>query len=260
MKYIYFALLAMVGLFFIGTAMQKSPQIALQQVDYDFVQKHLPEITDLSTNSFMQNHAITAYYYQETPDRLKPEYISLFHDYVKDTCNQLMAHGGFFFAAVDTKTNKIVGLSIGYPYNASAISPEFITKVFASEALFKEVMGGWWKMMEKYQPSAHDTLSNVYHQSMLAIDPAYTGKGIGSALTQFVTQAIQQRGYKALVVETTSPGAHKIFTDKTGNSSKIITIDQHEHAPTGMHLALRLQIFDKQQADSIIQWFESKRG
>lgn len=222
------------------------------------VRQNLPAIIRLSRTAFLKNHEITAHYFQKTTDALKPEFEKLFDEHVEDMMQEIDQQNGIIFLVKNSK-NDVVGISCGRPYGCPALSHDFMGRVFASETHFKEVMKGWWNLMEKYQANPEDCPTHVYHQAMTAIAPEEAGQGIGTQLSKVVMKEITQRGFKALVRETSSTPAHKVAAN-LHDACHVVTVDEQMNEATNIPLVLRVQFINKdEETRKIVAWFESKK-
>ncbi len=221
--------------------------LIIKEVDYGYIEQNITRITELTTTAFLENHKITQDAFQKTNGDHRSKFIDILNAYTPDTMTQVQQHGGMYFVA--ESYSKIVGISIGRPYGKSALSDKFIQNVFDSKCCFKEVMKGWWDLMEKYQGKPP---GKIYHQATMAIDPDYAGKGIGAKICALTAKRILEMGYDGYATETSSNSADQL-AEKMKKNFKVIDLDSN-----GAGLTLRLHLQPNALSETIHQWFLAK--
>jgi len=222
--------------------------LIIKEVNYVFVQQYIHSITELTAKAFLNNHKITREAFQRTKEAHREKFIAVLDAYTSDSMAQVNRHGGAYFVA--EADDKIVGISIGCPYGKSVLSDAFIQMVFQSDCCFKEVMAGWWSLMEKYEGTPP---GKVYHQATMAIDPEYAGKGIGEKICALTAQHLIEKGYDGYAVETSSESAD-LLALKMKKGFTVIDLDSN-----GAGLTFRLHLRPNAASETIHQWFLEKR-
>lgn len=222
--------------------------ITIKEVEYPYVMQNIERILEFSTDAFLKNHKITQEAYLKTEERFRHTFKFLLQESTADMIDQIHKHKGLFFVA--EMDNKIVAISLGYPYGKRGLSEEFMQTVFKSRCHFKDVMGGWWNLMEKY---AGTPPGKVFHQAMMAIDPELAGQGIGAKICALTAQKINEKGYDGYAVETSSESTD-MLAEKLSRQFKVHDIETSEAG-----LTFRLHLRPTGQSDAIHQWYLDKK-
>lgn len=222
--------------------------ITVKQVDYQYIQQNLERITVITTEAFLKNHKITKDAFDRTSEKHRQTFVDLFNLQTKDMMEQIHKHGGLFFVAEENK--KIIGVSLGRPYGKSALSEECLRSVVKSECCLKEVMQGWWNLMQKFEGTPP---GKIYHQAFMVVDPAYAGKGVGAMISALTAKRIVELGFDGYAVETSSESADAL-AEKMKKTFNVIDVDSN-----GAGLTFRLHLQPNEQAKKIHQWFLDKK-
>ncbi len=203
----------------------------VKEVSYAFVRQNLQLLINLTTDSFKSNHKITCNAYKRTEEKYRENFIDLLNKYTVDTIEQCQKNDGMFFVA--EANEKIVGLSIGYPYERKGLSDDYINSVFQSQCCFKDVMKSWWDLMGKYEGTPP---GKIFHQGTMVIAREYAGKGIGAKLCALTARRIIEKGYDGYAVETSSESAD-LLAEKMKHSFSVIDLESN-----GAGLTFRLHL------------------
>jgi len=231
----------------------------IEKVDFSFTQMetNLRSILDLVTASFFKNHEITRDAYERTPQRHKHAFEYLFREYVCDTLEEIQRGLGSFFIAKSSE--KIVAIAIGRAYGLPAVSTKFTKSLALYPPNFQEIIADWCRLTEKFQLTSSDLLpSALYHQTLFAVHPEYTGKGIGTDLSEFIMLTVQQMGFSAVAIEPSSRSADAMIQRLSTRHIVFTPIDSVTNQKTGTRVTFGLEFPASFDITILKQWFLNK--
>ncbi|XP_006812766.1 arylalkylamine N-acetyltransferase 1-like [Saccoglossus kowalevskii] len=124
---------------------------------------------------------------------------------------QLAARDGVSVVAVDTTSNKIIGVASSIIVNSNPEPLDIPTEVLK---MYEPI----YALIDKMQKVFHDSPtyknnpgSKVISAMKLGVHPKYTGRGIGTKLRQATTDLAQSRGYHFVTAVATAPESQRIY-------------------------------------------------
>lgn len=118
---------------------------------------------------------------------------------------------GLSAIAIDTETDKVVGISI---------NKDLLDEPIGKDDRFSEKLFPIFELLDQLDNKYHEYYevkpNEIYHNMMLAIDSKYRNNDITTLFFNFCTDIAYKKGFKTMLAETTGPISFHVVTKKLG--------------------------------------------